>query len=94
MRLRSKQQLPEMIPPLSQIAAALNVASSSEMVANPPNSQNDTQTIPVSGTSAVITPAGSMNLAHVSSPSHTTTSTTAPVSQAIPTIGNASTQGF
>jgi len=68
MRLRSKNQLPEMVRPLSQTFAAANVVDSWETLTNPPNSQNDTQTIPVSGTGAVITPAGSMNLAHVSSP--------------------------
>jgi len=83
-----------MVRPPSQTSAASNVASSSEMLTNPPNSQNDTQTIQVSGTGAVITPARSTNYAYVSSPSHTATSTAAPVSQAIPTIGNGSTQGF
>jgi len=86
MRLRSKKQLPEMVHP-SHVAAASNVASASEMVTNPPNSQNDTQTIPSSGTSAGITPVGSTNPAQVSSPSHTTASTAALVSQAIPTLG-------
>jgi len=52
MHLRSKKQIPEMVR-LNHNATASNVASVSETITNPPNSQNDTQTIPFSGTSVM-----------------------------------------
>ena len=73
MRLRSKKQLPEMTRPPSHTATASNAASASDTATNPPVSQGGTHSIPSSSTSVVITPAGSTNPAHVSSPSHTAT---------------------
>jgi len=87
MHLRSKKQLPEMVRPLSHTTATSNVTSASEMVTNPQNTQSDTKTIPSSGTVTVITPVGSPNPAQVSLRSHTTASTGASVSQAIPSLG-------
>jgi len=91
MRLISKNQLPEMTRPPSHTGAASNAASASDTAIV---SQGGPHSIPSSSMGAVITLVGSTKPAHVSSPSHTAASTTAPVSQAIPTIGNASTQGF
>jgi len=67
---------------------ATTAANALESVTNPPNSQNDTQTIPSSGIQTVITPARSTTPAQVSSPSHIAAPTVAQVSQAIPTLGS------
>jgi len=94
MRYRSKKQLPEMTRPSSHTAMASNAASTSDTSMNPPISQGGTHSIPSSNTGEVITLVGLTNPAHVSPRSHNGVTTTAPISQAIPAIGNASTQGF
>jgi len=94
MRLRSKKQLPEMTSPLGHTGATSNAASASDIATDLPLSQGGTQSIPPSSMSPVITLTRSTIPAQVSSPAHTAASTTAPVSQAIPSIGNTSTQGF
>jgi len=80
MRVRSKKQLPEMTRPPGHTGATLNATNTSDTTTNPPGSQGGTHSIPSSSTSAVITPVGSTSPAHVSSPSHTTASMTAPIS--------------
>jgi len=83
-----------MTRPSSHTVTASNAASALDTTTNPPVSQGGTHSIPSSSTGAVVSPVESTNPAHVSLPSHTVASMTAPISQAIPAIGNASTQGF
>jgi len=83
-----------MTRPSSHTATTLNAASASDTATNPPVSPSGTHSIPSSSTGAVITQVGLTSPAHVSSPSHIAASMTPPISQAIPAIGNASTQGF
>jgi hypothetical protein len=95
MRLRNKKQLPEMTrpPPIPSVAAS-NAASTSGTTTNPPVSQDSTQSIPSSIIAPELALVGSTTSAQMSSPVHITASTTAQVSQAIPTPGNTSTQGL
>jgi hypothetical protein len=95
MRLRNKKQLPEMTrpPPIPSVAAS-SAASTSGTATNPPVSQDSTQSIPSSIIAPGLALVGSTTSTQMSSPVHITASTTAQVSQAIPTPGNTSTQGL
>jgi len=79
---------------MGHIGATSNAASALDTTTNLSLSQGGTQSIPSSGKSPTITLAGSTDSAQMSSPVHTSASTTALVSQTIPTIRYTSTRGF
>jgi len=73
---------------------AMNAGSTSDTVTNPLNSQDDTRVIPTGEMRTIIEPVQPTQPAQTSSPSPFTASTVAPTTQAMPTVGNASNQGF
>jgi len=84
MRLRNAKQLPEMTRP-NQGTGVANATSTSGTGTNPPNSQNDTQTIQTSSAPSLGAPASTV----APSTLVAQTLTVAPTSQAIPTSGTA-----